>query len=68
MAVKLGLLFSKNKKIMTLKETIEILESHNKWRKGADIDMTHPAILSEAVDTAIHLLKELIKNNKHGDN
>lgn len=44
---------------MTLNETIQVLERHNKWRRGADIPMEHPKAIGEAIDTAIHLLKQM---------
>jgi hypothetical protein len=38
---------------MTIIEAIQVLKHHNKWRKGADIEMTDPKILSEAIDEII---------------
>jgi hypothetical protein len=38
---------------MTLKTTIELLKRHNAWRKGADMPMTDPKKLGQALDEAI---------------
>lgn len=39
---------------MTLKEAIEVLRRHNKWRRGDDsIPMTNPTKLGLAIDTII---------------
>ena len=43
---------------MTIKKAIEILETHNKWRKGADIEPTQPKLLTEAIDVIIKKLKK----------
>ena len=45
---------------MTLPEAIKVLEDHNKWRLGDDtIEPTKPKLLTEALEIAIHLLKQL---------
>lgn len=50
---------------MTLKEAIEVLEHHNRWRRGDDdLEMIDPKKVGVAIDTALHLLKELLKNNE----
>lgn len=38
---------------MEIQEAVKILKHHNKWRKGADIKMVDPKVLSEAIDTVI---------------
>ena len=39
---------------MTVKEAIEILRKHNKWRRGDDsVPMTNPKLLGQAIDTII---------------
>jgi hypothetical protein len=53
---------------MNLKETIEVLVNHNEWRKGAEIPMIEPKIISEALDNAINLLKGLKINNQNDNN
>jgi hypothetical protein len=35
---------------MSLYEALLILENHNKWRKGADMEPTDPIKLGEAID------------------
>lgn len=42
---------------MTPQEALETLEYHNKWRKGADIPMVHPKVLSEAIDVIVEKYK-----------
>jgi hypothetical protein len=39
---------------MTLTEAIEILRTHNEWRRGAEIEPTDPIILGEAIDTIVN--------------
>ena len=42
---------------MKTNEAINILERHNEWRRGADVPMTEPKILGEAIDSAVDALK-----------
>tara|TARA_R110002073_G_scaffold25008_3_gene83505 strand:- start:545 stop:790 length:246 start_codon:yes stop_codon:yes gene_type:complete len=45
---------------MNIKQAIGILQTHNKWRRGCDIEpMTNPTTLGIAIDTVI----EYVKNN-----
>ena len=44
--------------IMNIEEVIKALKHHQKWRKGADIEMLHPKYLGEVIDEAIKLLEE----------
>lgn len=41
---------------MNLKEAIEILMIHNKWRLGADVIMIEPKKLTEAIDIVLYEL------------
>jgi hypothetical protein len=43
---------------MNIKEVIKALKHHQKWRKGADIEMLHPKYLGEVIEEAIKLLEE----------
>lgn len=43
---------------MTLKKAIEILEIHQKWRRGADIPMRDAKELGIAIDLIIKTLKK----------
>ena len=43
---------------MNIKEIIRALKHHQKWRKGADIEMLHPKYLGEVIDEAIKLLEK----------
>ena len=43
---------------MEIQKALELLEYHNKWRKGADVPMVHPKDLSEAIDTIVLKYKE----------
>ncbi|MBP9688475.1 MAG: hypothetical protein KBE91_02615 [Bacteroidia bacterium] len=44
---------------MTLKEAIQILKKHSKWRRGANIKQTSPVELGTAIDLIIkHLENE----------
>ena len=49
---------------MNIKQAIGILQTHNKWRRGCDIEpMTNPTTLGIAIDTVI----EHVKNNVVSD-
>lgn len=38
---------------MTNERAAEILEQHNRWRRGAEIPMCDPKELGEAIDIAV---------------
>lgn len=40
-----------------IEEVIEVLEKHNKWRRGGEGDMIDPKKIGVAINTAIHILK-----------
>ena len=44
---------------MTLKEAIKELEYYQKWRIGADIPQPKPKDITESIDIAIHIMKQL---------
>lgn len=44
---------------MDLQEVINTLETHNIWRKGANIQPTDPKKLTQALEKAIKILKQL---------
>jgi hypothetical protein len=49
---------------MNIKQAIGILQTHNKWRRGCDIEpMTNPTTLGISIDTII----EYVKNNVVSD-
>lgn len=50
---------------MTLKEAIQILKTHNEWRRGADIEPTCPTKLSLAIDIIIKHLENENRNTKN---
>lgn len=43
---------------MTLPEAIKIIEHYQKWRLGADIEMIHPKILTQALDLILDEVKK----------
>lgn len=47
---------------MKIEEAIAILKQHNKWRRGADILMTDPKILGEAIDCVVDYFADISKN------
>tara|TARA_R110000782_G_scaffold15857_1_gene45988 strand:- start:879 stop:1043 length:165 start_codon:yes stop_codon:yes gene_type:complete len=48
---------------MNIKQAIGILQIHNKWRRGCDIEpMTNPTTLGIAIDTVVEYIKELELN------
>ena len=42
---------------MTVKQAIKILIRTNKWRRGAEIEMTDPKEFGEAIDVAIAIME-----------
>ena len=44
---------------MNLQEAIKNLEYYNKWRLGAELDQPNPKEITEALEIAINLLKQL---------
>ena len=46
---------------MTIDEAIEVLELHNQWRKGAEVEMQDPVRIGMAIDLVICELKTLRK-------
>lgn len=45
---------------MNIEEAIQILKDHNKWRRGADMPMTDPKILGEAIDCIVDANVEIV--------
>jgi len=45
---------------MELKHAVEIMEHHQRWRKGAEIEMILPSILTEAIDVILEYFKNSI--------
>ena len=41
---------------MTTEQALQVLQYHNRWRRGEDIEMTNPKKLGEAIDKAIEVL------------
>jgi hypothetical protein len=46
---------------MTIDEAITVLELHNAWRKGANIEMQSPTKIGMAIDMVLCELKSLRK-------
>ena len=42
---------------MDAERAIEVLENHNKWRRGGEIPMQEPKDIGEAVDIAVAVMK-----------
>ena len=48
---------------MDIKQAVGILETHNRWRRGEDVEpMTNPTTLGIAIDTVVEYIKELELN------
>lgn len=43
---------------MDVQDALNILERHNKWRRGADIPMESPKTIGEAIDVIIAKYKK----------
>ena len=54
--------------VMTLQEALTILTTHQQWRRGADIEMAEPKVITEALDIVLayhHVgTNEMIEINK----
>jgi len=45
---------------MTIKQAIKALIRTNKWRRGAEIEMTDPKEFGEAIDVAIAVMEAML--------
>jgi hypothetical protein len=52
---------------MKIEKAIEILKSHNKWRRGAEIGLIEPALIGQAIDTLIKYSEHAIGWRKEYD-
>jgi len=44
---------------MTLQEAVTILETHQRWRLGAEIEMEEPKVVTKALDVVLAYLLEV---------
>jgi hypothetical protein len=49
---------------MTTEKALEILKQHNRWRRGAEIQMCTPKEIREAIDKAIEVLQKSVINKE----
>lgn len=49
---------------LTKEQAVKVLHHAQKWRRGAKIGMTPPALLGLAIDTSIRVLRQKIKEDK----
>ena len=56
--------FEDRLKQLTNKQAVKVLHHAQKWRRGAKIGMPPPALLGLAIDNAIRVLRQKIKENK----
>lgn len=47
---------------MTIKQAIKILIRANRWRRGAEIEMPDPKEFGEAIDIAIQVMEQFLKD------
>lgn len=53
---------------MTEREALELLQKHNRWRRGDDsVEMANPSELGRAVDEACRVLAEHIHEKEKTD-
>lgn len=45
---------------MNIKEAARILGEHQKWRKGKDVEMMKPKLISEAINVILDYLKDKV--------
>lgn len=43
---------------MDIKEAVKLLERHNEWRRGANMEMGDPTEIGQAIDTILKYVKE----------
>ena len=51
---------------MTAVEAANILERHNRWRRGGDGEMDPPALLGKAIDVAVAALRKVEAEGRDG--
>ena len=56
--------FEDGLKQLTNEQAVKVLHHTQKWRRGAKIGMTPPALRGLAIDTAIRVLRQKIKEEK----
>ena len=49
---------------LTNRQAVKVLHHAQKWRRGAKIGMTPPALMGLAIDKAIRVLRQKIKEDK----
>ena len=49
---------------LTKRQAVKVLHHAQKWRRGAKIGMPPPTLLGMAIDTAIRVLRQKIKEEK----
>lgn len=47
---------------MDIQEAVTILDRHNRWRRGADIEMENPTLLGIAIDEVVKYVKNKLGN------
>lgn len=53
---------------MTEREALELLQKHNRWRRGDNsIEMADPRAIGHAIDVACRVLAEHIEKEKTND-
>jgi len=48
---------------MNLEEAVKTLQYYQRWRLGAELDQPNPKDITEAIDVAINILKNLKSAN-----
>ena len=56
--------FEDGLKQLTKEQAVKVLHHVQKWRRGAKIGMPPPALLGLAIDKAIRVLRQKIKDDK----
>ena len=56
--------FEDKLKQLTNEQALKVLHHAQKWRRGEKIGMPSPALLGLAIDTAIRVLRQKIKEEK----
>jgi len=49
---------------ITKKQIVAVLEHHNDWRRGAEIEMINPKKLGKVIDAAISEIKKSIADEE----
>jgi hypothetical protein len=51
-------------RILDLREAVEILRTHNEWRRGAVIQQESPGVIGAAIDVVCELVPSILRDQE----